>query len=64
MQIIVNFENGGTCIDQYHLDAMHWTMRNLLMARLTDIFAYLGMQAELWDCLWHRKLIKTKYPAG
>ena len=38
-------------------------MLNLLMACLTDIFAYLGMQTELGDCLWHRrKLITSKWP--
>ena len=47
MQILVNFENGGTCIHRCLLDAMHWIMLNLLMTCFTDIFNYLGMQTEL-----------------
>ena len=51
MQVLVNFENGGTCIHQYLLDAMHWIVLNLFMAYFIDILAYLGMQAELWDSI-------------
>ena len=62
MQVLVNFENGGTCIHRRLLDTMYWTMLNRLMVWFADIFAYLGMQKELWDCLWlWRKMIKTKW---
>ena len=50
MQILVKFENGGTRIHLCFLDAMYWITLNLLVVWFTEIFAYLGMQAELWDC--------------
>ena len=63
MQILVNFENGGTCIHVSLLDAMNWIMLNLLVVWFTDIFAYLGMQTEMWNCLWLWQKIKN-YVAG
>ena len=57
MQILVNFENGGTYIHQYPLDAMHWIMLNLSMACLNDILAHLGMQAEIVRLLMASKKI-------
>ena len=38
-------------------------MLNLLVVWFTEVFTYLEMQTELWDCLWlWRKMIKTKWP--
>ena len=44
MQILVNFENGGTCIHRSLKDAIYWIVLNRLVVWLTDIFAYLGVQ--------------------
>ena len=40
---IVNFENGGTCVHRRILDVMLRILSNLLMSKLTDTSAYLGM---------------------
>ena len=39
----VNFENGGTCIHRCILDVMFRILSNLLMFKLTDTSADLGM---------------------
>ena len=44
MQILVNFENGGTHIHQCLLCVMYWIMLNLLVVWFTDILACLDMQ--------------------
>ena len=44
MQIPANFENEGSCIHRSLLDAMYWIMLNLLVAWITHMFSYLGMQ--------------------
>ena len=63
MQILINFENGGTHYHWRLLDAMYWIMLNRSVVWFTDIFAYLEMQKELRDCLWlWRKIVKTKWP--
>ena len=48
----VNFKNGGTCFHRRILDAILRVLSNLLMAKLTDTSAYLGMYIELQDCFW------------
>ena len=39
----VNFKNGGICVHRRILDAMLSVLSNLLMSKLTDTSAYLGM---------------------
>ena len=39
----VNFKNGGTCVHRHILDVMLRVLSNLLMSKLTDTSAYLGM---------------------
>ena len=65
MKILVNFENWGTRFNRCLLGVMYWIMLNLLVVWFTDIWVYLDMQTELWDCLclW-RKMIKTKWPVS
>ena len=40
---IVIFKNGGTCIDRRILDVMIRVLSKLLMSKLTDTSAYVGM---------------------
>ena len=39
----VNFKNGGTCVNRRILDVMLKVLSNLLMSKLTDTSACLGM---------------------
>ena len=39
----VNFKNGGTCVYRRIMDAMMRILSNLLMSKLIDTFADLGM---------------------
>ena len=39
----VNFKNGGICVHWRVLDAILNVLSNLLMSKLTDTSAYLGM---------------------
>ena len=44
-----------------NIPAWHWLL-NLLVVWFTEMFAYLDMQTELWDCLFRwRKMIKAKF---
>ena len=43
----VNAKNGGTFVHRRILDVMFRVLSNLLMFKLTDTSAYLGMQIEL-----------------
>ena len=50
MQILVNFQNGGTSFDLCLLDTVDWIVLKPLVVWFTDILAYLWLQIKLWDC--------------
>ena len=43
MPYFVNFKDGGTLVDRRILDVILKVLSNLLMSKLTDTSAYLGM---------------------
>ena len=48
MQILVGFENGGTYINRYLLDAMYWIQLVFFsVIWFADMVAYLWNQTEL-----------------
>ena len=66
MQILVNFENGGTCIHRCPLDAMNWIMLNLyvlkrsvLKHRYNYAKGYMGI--EFYDPHFVLKKAKTTF---
>ena len=51
MQIIVIFENEGTCVCQSLVGTILWIMLSCFVVMLTDMLAYSEMQMELIYCL-------------
>ena len=45
-----DFKNGDTCVHRRILNVMLGVLPNLLMSKMADKFAYLGMLLKLQDC--------------